>query len=137
MATGKTENLTPWKPGQSGNPKGKPVGTRSFKNILVEFLDKSIDMMDPFTKEKAKFTAKEAVAMKIVGEAMKGNMSAIKEIRDMVDGPIAQQIEIEDKTIQTKSVSQREAELEKRLAKLGVYESKPSKKTRKNDRNRT
>jgi hypothetical protein len=33
------ENLTPWKKGQSGNPKGKPKGTRHLGTIIRDMLD--------------------------------------------------------------------------------------------------
>lgn len=126
---GNLQNLTHWKPGQSGNPKGKIPGTRPFKIILRQFLEKNIDMKDPFTKEMAQFTAKEAVAMKLIGEAMRGNIMAIKEIRDMVDGPIKQSIEIEDKT-ELRPVSERAKDLSKRLYNLGA-DATPKKSKRK------
>lgn len=33
------ENLKPFKPGQSGNPKGAKPGTKHLKTIIAEFLD--------------------------------------------------------------------------------------------------
>ena len=32
--------LTPWKPGESGNPAGKPTGTRNFTTLVREALKK-------------------------------------------------------------------------------------------------
>jgi hypothetical protein len=31
-----TSGLKPFKPGQSGNPKGRPKGSRNFKTIFME-----------------------------------------------------------------------------------------------------
>jgi hypothetical protein len=33
---GRTENLTPWKPGQSGNPKGRRKTPRAFEDFLAQ-----------------------------------------------------------------------------------------------------
>lgn len=32
------QNLKPWKPGQSGNPYGKPVGTKNLSTVIKELL---------------------------------------------------------------------------------------------------
>lgn len=43
--SGKMKELglaTQFKPGQSGNPNGKPKGSKSFKTILSELLDKKV-----------------------------------------------------------------------------------------------
>lgn len=37
---GRVENLKPFKPGQSGNPKGRPLGLKNFKTLFYEALKK-------------------------------------------------------------------------------------------------
>lgn len=37
---GNPQNLILWKPGQSGNPKGKPLGTRNRKTVILEAIKK-------------------------------------------------------------------------------------------------
>ena len=34
-----TENLIPWQPGQSGNPGGRPKGSKEFRERCREFTD--------------------------------------------------------------------------------------------------
>jgi hypothetical protein len=34
-----TENLIPWQPGQSGNPGGRPKGSKEFRERCREFAD--------------------------------------------------------------------------------------------------
>lgn len=84
------ENVIPhkFKKGQSGNPSGKPRGTRSFKCILRDLLEKKIDINDPFTKRKVKLKAQEVIMLKLVGEAMKGNLGAIRDIVERIDGKV-------------------------------------------------
>jgi hypothetical protein len=44
-----TKNLKPWKPGQSGNPKGRSVGSRNLSTIIQELLadEELADMLLP------------------------------------------------------------------------------------------
>lgn len=61
-----------WKPGQSGNPGGRPK-TRPFKEALARLLN----------EEEMK---KSAAAL--VAKAQNGDVSALKEIADRMDGKV-------------------------------------------------
>ena len=78
----------PWKPGQSGNPKGKPPGAKSLTTILRELMEKSMTMpKDPITKkEGVKKQIKEIIVLRLASEAMKGNLTAAREIFDRLEG---------------------------------------------------
>ena len=39
-------NLSPWKPGQSGNPSGRPKGTRDLAGYVLETTDGGKEMVD-------------------------------------------------------------------------------------------
>ena len=39
-------NLTPWKPGQSGNPAGRPRGTRNLDGYVLETTDGGKELVD-------------------------------------------------------------------------------------------
>ena len=39
-------NLTPWKPGQSGNPSGRPKGTIDFVGYVLETTDGGKGLVD-------------------------------------------------------------------------------------------
>lgn len=45
-----SENLTPWKPGQSGNPAGKPKGRKNRATLFRQWLD--LPYRDPKTNER-------------------------------------------------------------------------------------
>ena len=48
MATANNQgnNLSPWKPGQSGNPSGRPKGTRDLAGYVLETTDGGKELVD-------------------------------------------------------------------------------------------
>ena len=90
------ENLTSYKPGQSGNPKGKPKGAVSIVTILKKLMNKKIKMpgTHPLTGEKnANIKIKDAVALRLVTSALAGNTRSLQEIIDRLDGKVTQPLE--------------------------------------------
>ena len=45
-ANNPNNNLSPWKPGQSGNPSGRPRGTRDLAGYVLETTDGGKDLVD-------------------------------------------------------------------------------------------
>ena len=45
-ANNANNNLSPWKPGQSGNPSGRPKGTRDLAGYVLETTDGGKDLVD-------------------------------------------------------------------------------------------
>ena len=39
-------NLSPWQPGQSGNPNGRPKGTRDLAGYVLETTDGGKELID-------------------------------------------------------------------------------------------
>lgn len=83
------QNLIMFKPGQSGNPKGKPVGSKNLTTILKELLDAKT----PYQGKKIIF--KEAIVRKLLLKAKGGDMRAIQEIFDRIEGKARQEMIIE------------------------------------------
>ena len=71
-----TENLIPWQPGQSGNPGGRPKGSKEFRErcreyMNVEGIDSLIEIArDP--KDKDKMRAIELLAGYAWGKPKQG-----------------------------------------------------------------
>jgi hypothetical protein len=76
-----------WKPGQSGNPKGRPPKLLSITNLIKERLEK-ID-------EKTGKTYAQLIAEKLVELALDGDHEAHKEILNRIDGKVVEKHEIE------------------------------------------
>ena len=45
-ANNQRDNLSPWKPGQSGNPSGRPRGTRDLAGYVLETTDGGKELVD-------------------------------------------------------------------------------------------
>jgi hypothetical protein len=45
-ANNRENNLSPWKPGQSGNPSGRPRGTRDLAGYVLETTDGGKELVD-------------------------------------------------------------------------------------------
>jgi hypothetical protein len=58
-------------PGQSGNPKGRPKGAKSYGLILRELLNRKIDIRE--SGRARKITVFEAILLRFTEESLKGN----------------------------------------------------------------
>jgi len=102
-----------WKPGQSGNPNGRPPGTFGLTNILRETINNGLNFQiytGELINEKNEPTGKtarirvqhptgEAIASKVLKMAAKGNMRAIEFVFDRLEGKQTQPIEVENKPV--------------------------------------
>ena len=79
------ENLKPFKKGQSGNPAGKPKGTKSFKTLFNKYLKVKLNSeMDEFNPLGDAQTAKDIIVVNLIKNAVINN--AIREILDRTEG---------------------------------------------------
>jgi len=82
-----------WAPGQSGNPKGRPVGAKTgLRARLGQMLDKMAepDILKVLEAKGINLASNDnaAVIAHVVGrEAIKGNMQAVKIIADQTEQP--------------------------------------------------
>ncbi len=84
---------TRWKPGQSGNPAGKPKGTQHSSTRMRRLLDAVQKAKNPVTKQEEDFTTLELMDAALIARALKGDVIAYREILDRVEGKTAQPIE--------------------------------------------
>lgn len=88
----KTEHLkaTQWKKGQSGNPAGRAKGGKllstTLKNIIASKFSKKYTSI--ITDEETELTGGEIIASRLFADAADGDLAAIKEIFDRVDGKV-------------------------------------------------
>jgi microcystin degradation protein MlrC len=72
--------LNMWPKGVSGNPKGRAKGQKTFKTLLNEMLDMKTQ------HEGESVTKKEKLTHVLISKGMEGNLQAITEIMDRLDG---------------------------------------------------
>lgn len=70
-------NLKSWQPGNSGNPKGRPKGSRNFKNVIRDLLDdqKTWSLL-PNTLPETAGTPIDAVVCALTTKAIEGDVRA-------------------------------------------------------------
>lgn len=79
---GKAPIHSQFKPGQSGNPKGRPRSARSLKNVLKTELDQQVAITENGrTTKVSKF---QVVIKRLVERAAKGEPRAISKLIDLV-----------------------------------------------------
>lgn len=71
------QNLKSWRPGQSGNPAGKPKGTKHFSTWIQEMMED-----DQFTRKLSNGKTKKELPVKaivstLIAKALGGDMKAI------------------------------------------------------------
>jgi hypothetical protein len=68
---GKPPPAHQFKPGQSGNPKGRPKGTKNESTLLRELLHRKIEVREG--GHTRKLTVLEAIHLRIAEDSLKGN----------------------------------------------------------------
>jgi hypothetical protein len=79
-------NLTPIKPGEVLNPKGRGKGTLNAKTIINKWLDAIEEHTDPETGEVMKISNRDAIIKAQILKAKKGDTWAFNSILDRTDG---------------------------------------------------
>lgn len=67
-----------FKPGQSGNPAGRPKGSRNFATIVADLLSRPVRLKVGGVAQDKKILPAEAVANVVVAKAMKGDRHALE-----------------------------------------------------------
>jgi hypothetical protein len=81
VAKGKNSNLRPWKKGTSGNPKGKPRGSRNRSTIVRELLEAD-------ATDGAGGTIADQLVRALVKKASTGDVAAFRELMDSAFGKV-------------------------------------------------
>ena len=93
---GKPPKHTQFKPGQSGNPKGKPKGTKHLNTIINEEANKKIEIKEGGKVKK--ITKKRAVIKSVLAKAIKGDTKSASTALNLI-GEIDAKM-LEDKDVQ-------------------------------------
>jgi hypothetical protein len=102
-----------WKPGQSGNPNGRPKKGEAWADVANELLNsKEIDITMKMADGKVKRLSLEsdksfrhAVIVGMIKEAMNGNVQAARELADRTEGKSKERREVTNKVEPIKIMS--------------------------------
>lgn len=86
--------LKDFKPGQSGNPAGRPKGTPNVATRMRRFLELEMTAKNPITKTEESFTVAELMDLQIISKAVKGDIMAWEKINDRLEGKASQKSDI-------------------------------------------
>lgn len=87
------DNLIPFKKGQSGNPKGRPVGTKNRSTIVKQWLEVSQKLTNPITGEKENMSQEDLMTLALIKKAREGDVMAYKALMDSGYGAPTQQVD--------------------------------------------
>lgn len=114
------ENLRPpWKPGESGNPDGKPKGIEHSKTRLLKFLALIIKSKNQLlnSEEEIEMSVLEKMDMGQIALAISGDTKAYKEILDRLEGKpietVKQSIDLSTEKVINISVDGKDIDLSK------------------------
>jgi len=81
-------NIKPheFKPGKSGNPKGRPEGIPNARTRYRRFLDLTEKIKNPVSGIEEIMTVMEALDLMQIAKARKGELASYKEIVDRMEG---------------------------------------------------
>ena len=88
----KEENLIPYKKGQSGNPKGRPVGSKNRSTIAKKWLGVEQDLKNPLTGEKENMSQEDLMTLALIKKAREGDTQAYQKLLDSAYGAPLQQV---------------------------------------------
>ena len=83
-----------FQPGQSGNPNGRPKGTKNRSTIARKWLEVMQDAKNPITGELEKLSQEDLITLAMIHKARKGDVGAYKQLMDSGFGMPTQQIDV-------------------------------------------
>jgi capsid portal protein len=82
-----------WQKGESGNPAGKPKGTRNRSTIVREWLEVQQSVKNPITGEQEVLEQQDIMTLALIKKAREGDVNAYRELMDSAHGKQTNQIE--------------------------------------------
>ena len=81
---GKPPRHAGFQKGQSGNPKGRPKGSKNFGTLVSEALDEKVSLTEDGRRRR--ITKRELVIKQLVNKSASADLRAIKQLTDIVQG---------------------------------------------------
>lgn len=95
-------NSKPFKKGQSGNPNGRPKGSRNRATVAKEWLEVAQNVKNPITGNNEELEQQDIMTLALIKKAREGDVAAYRELMDSAYGKAQQAI---DHTTKGKEIS--------------------------------
>lgn len=83
-----------FKKGQSGNPKGRPVGSKNRSTIVKKWLETVQKSKNPISGELEDLNQEDMITLAILKKARTGDVRAYKELMDSLYGSAKETIDL-------------------------------------------
>lgn len=90
-------NSKPFPPGVSGNPNGRPKGSRNRSTIVREWLEASYKKVNPITGQNETLQIQDHLVISLIGKALKGDVQAFRELFDSGHGKVSELLDVTSK----------------------------------------
>jgi len=87
------QNLIPYEKGQSGNPKGRPKGSKNRSTIAKKWLQVEQDLKNPLTGDNEVMSQEDLMTLALIKKARTGDATAYQKLLDSAYGAPVQQVE--------------------------------------------
>ena len=85
--------LKPFDKGESGNPNGRPKGSKNRSTIARQWLEVNQSLKNPLTGEQETMSQEDLMTLALIKKAREGDVTAYKALMDSGYGAPLQQIE--------------------------------------------
>ena len=82
-----------WEKGESGNPNGRPKGSKNRSTIARKWLEVNQSLKNPLTGENETMSQEDLMTLALIKKARDGDTNAYKALMDSGYGAPVQQIE--------------------------------------------
>jgi hypothetical protein len=82
-----------WTKGESGNPAGRPKGSKNRSTVARQWLEVNQSLKNPLTGEQELMSQEDLMTLAIIKKAREGDVAAYKALMDSGYGQPLQQIE--------------------------------------------
>jgi hypothetical protein len=82
-----------WEKGESGNPKGRPKGSKNRSTIAKYWLEINQKLKNPLTGAEETMSQEDLMTLALIKKAREGDVSAYKALMDSGYGAPIQQVE--------------------------------------------
>tara|TARA_Y100001937_G_C7056230_1_gene301548 strand:- start:462 stop:821 length:360 start_codon:yes stop_codon:yes gene_type:complete len=84
-----------WTSGQSGNPKGRPVGAKGRSTVIKRWLEAIDKGKNPITGAVEEMSVEDRITVALIAKALKGDTQAYKALMDSAYGQPKQEVQQE------------------------------------------